>query len=307
MATLPNPDDEHEIEASRMTLGEHLEELRGRLFKSVIALVIVFSVVYTWRFEVFTMIQGPHQKAMVMLNEARAEHYEEIIQERQAAGEEVDPGVWFSEGYPEVMVLNDEHRNDDRLVHFSADQGFLLRLRICFWVSMFISGPFLLLQMWGFIAAGLYRNEKSVVHSYLPASLILFLGGVLFGYFVMVPYALYFLGLDDLNLETLGVGSQTAGSYLEFLKALALAMGAVFQLPVIMLALTKLDLVDAKLWPTYRRHTVIGALVIAAILTPPDPITQMLMAVPIVILYEAGVILTRIAARKDAAAEQGLA
>jgi sec-independent protein translocase protein TatC len=177
MATLPNPDDEHEIEASRMTLGEHLEELRGRLFKSVIALVIVFSVVYTWRFEVFTMIQGPHQKAMVMLNEARAEHYEEIIQERQAAGEEVDPGVWFSEGYPEVMVLNDEHRNDDRLVHFSADQGFLLRLRICFWVSMFISGPFLLLQMWGFIAAGLYRNEKSVVHSYLPASLILFLGG----------------------------------------------------------------------------------------------------------------------------------
>jgi Tat protein translocase TatC len=205
------------------------------------------------------------------------------------------------------MVLNDEHRNDDRLVHFSADQGFLLRLRICFWVSMFISGPFLLLQMWGFIAAGLYRNEKSVVHSYLPASLILFLGGVLFGYFVMVPYALYFLGLDDLNLETLGVGSQTAGSYLEFLKALALAMGAVFQLPVIMLALTKLDLVDAKLWPTYRRHTVIGALVIAAILTPPDPITQMLMAVPIVILYEAGVILTRIAARKDAAAEQGLA
>jgi sec-independent protein translocase protein TatC len=300
MATLPNPDDEQEIEASRMTLGEHLEELRSRLFKSVAVLVLVFSVVYAWRFDVFSIIQGPHQKAMVMLNEARAEHFHELIQERQAAGQEVDPSIWFEEGYPEAKVLTPKFRSDDRLKHFSADQGFLLRLRVCFWISIFLAGPYLLMQMWGFIAAGLYRSEKSVVHRYLPASLGLFLGGVLFGYFVMVPYALYFLGLDDLNLETLVVSS-----YLEFMKGLALAMGAVFQLPVIMLALSKLGLVEAAVWSQYRRHMVVGALVIAAVLTPPDPITQMLMAGPIVILYEVGVFLTRLAARKEAS-EQAL-
>jgi len=305
MATLPNPDDEQEIEASRMTLGEHLEELRGRLFKSVVVLVLIFSVVYAWRFDVFSIIQGPHQKAMVMLNEARAEHFHELIQERQAAGKEVDPSTWFEDGYPEAKVLTPSFRNEDRLKHFSADQGFLLRLRVCFWISLFLAGPYLLLQMWGFIAAGLYRSEKSVVHRYLPTSLGLFVGGVLFGYFVMVPYALYFLGLDDLNLETLEVSAQIASSYLEFMKGLALAMGAVFQLPVIMLALSKLGLVEASVWSQYRRHMVVGALVIAAILTPPDPITQMLMAGPIVILYEVGVFLTRLAARREAS-EQAL-
>ncbi|HIG87252.1 MAG TPA: twin-arginine translocase subunit TatC [Planctomycetes bacterium] len=305
MATLPNPDDEQDIEASRMTLGEHLEELRSRLFRSVVVLVLVFSVVYAWRFDVFSIIQGPHQKAMVMLNEARAEHFHGLIQEQQAAGQEVDPSIWFEEGYPEAKVLTPSYRSEDRLKHFSADQGFLLRLRVCFWISIFLAGPYLLLQMWGFIAAGLYRSEKSVVRRYLPTSLGLFLGGVLFGYFVMVPYALYFLGLDDLNLDTLEVGSQIASSYLEFMKGLALAMGAVFQLPVIMLALSKLGLVEADVWSQYRRHMVVGALVVAAILTPPDPITQMLMAGPIVILYEVGVWLTRLAARREAS-EQAL-
>ena len=299
MATLPNPNDEEEIEASRMTLGEHLEELRGRLFKSVVVLVLIFAGVYTQRFEVFTMIQGPHQRAMGMLNEARAEHFDELIQERQAAGEEVDSSLWFEEGYPETKTLTVEYRNEDRLVHFSADQGFLLRLRVCFWISVFLAGPFMLLQMWGFIASGLYRNERSVIYRYLPASMGLFLGGAGFGYWVMVPYALYFLGLDDLNLETLEVGSQMASSYLEFLKGLALAMGAVFQLPVIMLALSKLGLVGGRVWSKYRRHTVVAALVLAAILTPPDPITQMLMAGPIVILYEVGVLLTRWSERKN--------
>jgi sec-independent protein translocase protein TatC len=298
MATLPNPDDEQEIESSRMTLGEHLEELRGRLFKSVVVLVVIFAGVYTQRFEVFSMIQGPHQRAMVMLNDARAENFHEIIEASQIAGPAVDPATWFEPGYPETKILIEQFRNDDRLVHCSADQGFLLRLRVCFWVALFLAGPFVLLQMWGFIAAGLYRNERSVIHRYLPASIGLFLGGVGFGFFVMVPYALYFLGLDDLNLETLAVSSQTASSYLEFLKGLALAMGAVFQLPVIMLALSKLEIVEGKVWAQYRRHMMVCALIVAAILTPPDPVTQMMMAGPIVVLYEVGVILTRLSERR---------
>ena len=283
------PEDESEMEATRMSLGDHLQELRGRLFKSVVVLAIAFVAIYSWRFEAFGMIQAPHRQAMEMLNAARAEHFEGKLEAAEEAGAPLDPLEYFEPGYPERRVLVDRLRSDDRLLNFTSDQGFVLRLRVCFWLAVFVAAPFMLWQMWGFIAAGLYRNERRVVYRSVPVSMLLFLGGVGFGYRVMVPYALYFLGIDDIELETLAVTAQTADHYLGFLKGLALAMGAVFQLPVIMMALTKLGLVGPGFWAEYRRHTIVGALVLAAIITPPDPVTQMLMAGPIIILYEVGI------------------
>lgn len=287
------PDDESEMEATRMSLGDHLQELRGRLFKSVVVLAIAFVAIYSWRFEAFSMIQAPHRQAMEMLNEARAEHFEGKLAAAAEAGAPLDALEYFEPGYPERRVLVDRLRSDDRLVNFTSDQGFVLRLRVCFWLAVFVAAPFMLWQMWGFIAAGLYRSERRVVYRSVPVSMALFLGGVAFGYRVMVPYALYFLGVDDIELETLAVTAQTADNYLGFLKGLALAMGAVFQLPVLMMALTKLGLVGPELWAEYRRHTIVGALVLAAVITPPDPVTQMLMAGPIIILYEVGIWVAR--------------
>ena len=159
-------------------------------------------------------------------------------------------------------------------------------MKMCFYYSLFFGGPYLLWEMWQFVAAGLYRHEKKVVHSYFPTSVGLFVGGVLFGYFVMVPQALYFLARMTLTEIQY---FESIGNYWTFLISLTIALGLVFQLPLIMVALAKLDLVPPKTFGKYRGHMVIGALLMSALITPPDPFTQMMMAIPIVILYETGI------------------
>ncbi len=327
----PSPEDSADVEGTRMTLGEHLDELRRRLIHSAVALAVAFSVLYSQRHEVFEFIQGPHRRATAWLNEAGVEHWHNHVLELQAAVESaraepdldpptdagagddpnantddedaakpVDPLTWFESGYPERKVLNDHYRVDESLSIFSPDGGFVLRMRICFWLSLFVAGPYIIFEIWRFIAAGLYKHERKVVHRYVPWSVALFLGGVTFGYMLMVPYALYFLGLDNLGQPALNSATQVADQYLQFLKALAIALGFVFQLPVFMLALARLEIVEAKSFAHYRRHTIVGALVLAAVLTPPDPITQMMMAGPVVILYEVGLWLARASERKRA-------
>ena len=162
-----------------------------------LVVAIAFVAIYSWRFEAFSMIQAPHRQAMEMLNEARAEHFEGKLAAAEEAGQPLDALEYFEPGYPERRVLVDRLRSDDRLVNFTSDQGFVLRLRVCFWLAVFVAAPFMLWQMWGFIAAGLYGSERTVVYRSVPVSMALFLGGVAFGYGVMVPYALYFLGEDE--------------------------------------------------------------------------------------------------------------
>jgi sec-independent protein translocase protein TatC len=304
--THASADEEDPVESSRMTLGEHLEELRGRLVRSTVAVLIVFCGLYYFRHEVFRFVQQPHHRAAIMLNEKRTEFWLDELPLRIAAAEargaEVDdtpdPRDWFERGYPpgagaEPAVLKERWRVSEDLVYFGPDSGFVLRLRICFWLSLFVAGPYILWQVWVFIAAGLYRHEKGVVYRYFPASVGLFAGGVSFGFYVMVPYALYFLGLDALGEPAINAGAQVADQYLNFLKGLALALGIVFQLPVMMLALARLGLVEPSSFAHFRRHMIVGALVLAAIVTPPDPITQIMMAGPIILLYEVGIHLAR--------------
>ena len=238
-----------EVDESRMTLGEHLAELRMRLIRSVIAIVIAFAGIYGFRYEAVQFIQGPHNWATTELNAKKAEVMEERLLEAQAAlaaGElqvpedakedPTDPETYFEAGYPETKRLNDTYLIPTDLLYLGGDFGFFVRMRVCFWLALFVAGPFVLWEMWGFIAAGLYRHERKTIYTYFPFSLSLFLGGVVFGYKVMVPYALYFLGLDGLQSQAIDA-QMGVDEYLGFLKGLALALGIVFQLPVVMIAL----------------------------------------------------------------------
>ncbi len=312
---LPGPGAD-EVEASRMSLGDHLHELRARLMRAVIAVVIAFAVIYAFREPAFEMVQGPHNWAISQLNLEKTEVLEERLAAAQAAdaaaaerGESpriyeaweenpAKPGTYFEPGYPEVKRLNSTFRLETSLLNFAADSGFFVKMRVCFWLALFVAGPFALWEIWGFVAAGLYKHERKVIYTYFPMSILLFLGGVLFGFFVLVPYALYFLGLDSIGSRAMEV-RMGVDQYLGFLKGLALALGAVFQLPVIMVALARIGLVEPKTFAYYRKHTLVGALVAAAILTPPDPVTQLMMAGPVVLLYEAGVHLSKWAWRKQ--------
>ncbi len=272
------------VEESRMTLAEHLNELRVRLIRGTLTILVIFCVAWAFRHTLDEWSQRPYHQARLRLNPVIAERAAEAGADDPAAGAEwyVEEPVEGSKPPPlkEGVLVPKRMKGD------TAAMGFIYFMKVCLYFSLFFGGPFLLWEMWQFVAAGLYRNERKVVRLYFPFSASLFLGGVIFGYFVMVPNALYFLALQTITSIQ---WYQSINGYWTFLLNLTLALGLVFQLPVIMMALAKLDLVQPKTFAHYRGHMLIGALLLSAIVTPPDPITQLLMAVPIAVLYEAGI------------------
>ena len=283
------------LEQSRMTLGEHLEELRIRLIRSAIGLLIAFGVGWAFHTELAELVFEPYERSAAWLDE----DLERIYGEKVASGEH----TWdefFTSADPATRELRLDKQIPELMRGDAASSGFFFYMRICFYFALFFGGPYLLWQLWQFVAAGLYPKEKAVVNRYFPLSTGLFLGGVVFGYLMMVPYALYFLARMSLTQIQYW---ETVDNYFSFLTSLTLALGAVFQLPVVMLVLAKVGLVEPKKYSKYRGHCIIGALVVAAMLTPPDPFTQMLMALPIVLLYELGHVLARLAVKRGGDSE----
>ena len=183
---------------------------------------------------------------------------------------------------------------DKRLLEFNRNltsigvaELTIFKLKICLYAALVVGGPFLLWQMWQFIAAGLYKKERRSILKYFPLSVAAFVAGVLFGYFLMVPYAIYFLN-KDIPIR-MGTPQITVQHYLTFLSSLCVAFGLIFQLPLLMTALGAAGVVDARVLARHRGTFAIGGFVVAALLTPPDPFTQLMMAIPLLILYELGI------------------
>ena len=284
------------LERSRMTLGEHLEELRARLIRSALALLVAFAVAWGFHERLLSLVIAPYERAAAWLDEDLAAIYAERVESGEAWDE------YFTGPDPATRELRAEKRIPELMRGDSSSTGFLVYMRVCLYFSLFVAGPVVLWQLWQFVAAGLYSHEKRVVHRYFPASVGLFLGGVLFGYAVMVPYALYFLARMSLTQIQYW---ETIDNYFTFLTGLTLALGAIFQLPLAMLVLSRIGLVEPAAYARYRNHMIVGALIVGAALTPPDPFTQLLMAVPMIVLYELGHVLAKVAARR--AREEALA
>ena len=273
------------IEETRMSLAEHLDELRTRVMRSVIAIAIAFAIAWGFHRTLADWTFHPYERATHMLNAELEERFDARVAEDASRW-----GEFFTSPDPEAREVKAELRIPDMMRGDAASQGFFFYMRVCFMFALFFGGPVLLWQMWQFIAAGLYPSEKKLTLRYFPMSVVLFLSGVLFGYFMMVPYALFFLA--RMTLEQIQYW-ESIENYWSFLTSLTLALGLVFQLPVVMLGIARLGLVDPKSFSKFRGHFVIGALIFAALLTPPDPFTQMLMAIPMVILYELGNLMAR--------------
>lgn len=303
-----------------MTLGEHLDELRIRLIRSTVVLVVVFSTLYAFRVEVIHFIQKPYVDCAQRLNA-------ELVPIRRAQVEEAfiaDVALWSSaqsfraiptvrsplpQLAPPAPAWSSYFRTPamDRLVpgeemeqsptSFKAGGPFFVKLKACFWLSLIIGGPFLLWEIWMFVAAGLYKAEKKVVYTYFPASLVLFVLGVGFGYLSLVPVALYALQGQDLGLDNIN-RTMELDQYMQFLKGLALALGLVFQLPIFQFALSRIGLVRPESYAKLRGHMLVITLIVAAILTPPDPVTQVMLAGPAVVLWEIGYWIARVAWRE---------
>jgi sec-independent protein translocase protein TatC len=281
---------------TRMPLGEHLKELRSRLFKGVATVFVAFLVAWVFRDTIALIVTGPYHRSMDMLEEHWVGEAERLL----AEDPERPRTDFFTSLEPENKQLRGLER---RLQSITPGEPFFFQLKICLYFAVFAGSPVLLWQLWQFVAAGLYRKERKSVTHYFPVSVLLFLVGILFGYFIMVPYAMYFLN-RSVSLE-LSIPNITIQAFLTFISSLCLAFGAIFQLPLILTFLSSAGIVEPSTMSRYRGHFIVGAFVLAAILTPPDPFTQLLMGLPLLVLYEIGVLCARVADRRSRA-KQGL-
>jgi Tat protein translocase TatC len=153
-------------------------------------------------------------------------------------------------------------------------------------VGFFAASPYIARELWGFVAAGLYRNERRYVRAFAPVSFLLFMLGGVFGYFLLIPFTLYAM-MRMMPLEKVAP-VLNLGDYLGFVLTLTIILGLVFQLPLVMVFLTKIGLVDPGRYRSWRKHAVLGNIVFAAVIAPPDLLSMAVFSLPLLALYEVG-------------------
>jgi Tat protein translocase TatC len=228
-----------------MSLGEHLEELRRRLIRALVAVGVVFLLCWLMRERLLALLVRPHEAAM------------------------------------RAMELN------VRLNYSSYFEPVVAQMKACLLVAVGITGPYLIYEVWAFVAPGLFPHERHrVVRLALPCVLC-FMASLAFGYFLFVPVALRYL------LTLSGPGTEPVimiASYLSTLFLMTIALGVAFQTPIVVYCLIRWGVVDARTMQRHRRAVVLAVFVVAAVLTPPDPVTQLMMAATLMILYDLGTV-----------------
>jgi len=190
------------------------------------------------------------------------------------------------------------------MIFTGLPEAFFIHMKIAFFASLLLTAPYTLFEIWRFVSPGLYRDEKKYVLPFLFFSTLLFGGGVLFGYYIALPPAFaFFVSFSTDFLKPMISFKEYLSLTLKFL----LAFGLCFEMPVFMFFLAKLGVVDAKMLSKQRRYAILIIFIAAAILTPsPDAISQILMAAPLMVLYEVSIIVVRFArsAKKPAPEER---
>ena len=192
--------------------------------------------------------------------------------------------LFFSKPLLNVLLWPTTRVNVPLDIQVLKVQGmFMVTLEIAFFAGIIIGLPYILFQLWMFIAPGLYIHEKKYVPRIIVSATALFLLGVAFAYFVIIPFALeFFIGLAPEEIKT----NIAIDFYIGFVVRILAVFGIIFQLPIMSYFLSKLGILKPTFMKRYRRHAIVAIFIVAAILTPPDPFTQTLLAVPLIILYE---------------------
>ena len=188
-----------------------------------------------------------------------------------------------------------------RLIFTALHETFITYIKVAFFAAIFLGSPVLLIQIYKFIAPGLYRNEKRAILPYLISTPILFLLGGFLVYYLVMPLAIKFF----LSFETIGSNSNLpiqleakVNEYLSLIMRLIFAFGISFQLPILLNLLARIGIVNSDYLKTRRRYVIVIIFAIAAILTPPDPITQVGLAIPLLLLYEISIFTVKFTEKK---------
>ena len=169
-------------------------------------------------------------------------------------------------------------------------------------VGFIIAFPFIIWEFWKFISPGLYENERKNAQSFIIISSFLFFVGVLFGYYVVTPLSVNFLG--NYSISDLVERNIKIDSYISLVRSSLLACGLVFELPIVMYFLTKIGLVSPSFLKKYRKHALVLVLILAAVITPPDIISQIIVAIPILLLYEVSIFISKIVIKRQTKKEK---
>ena len=238
----------------------HLAELRKRLINSFIFLIIFFVGCYFFSEQIYGFLVEPFANA-----------------------------------------VKDDDTNR-RLIFTALQETFLTYLKVSFFTAFFFTSPFILIQIWKFIAPGLYEHEKSAIMPYLIITPILFLMGGMLVYYLIMPLAInFFLSFESIGTNTnLPIQLEAkVNEYLSLVMKLIFAFGLSFQLPVVLSLLARIGVIDSIFLKERRKFVIVIIFAAAAILTPPDPITQIGLAIPLLILYEISIISVKLIESKN--------
>ncbi|WP_028320057.1 twin-arginine translocase subunit TatC [Desulfatiglans anilini] len=187
----------------------------------------------------------------------------------------------------------------EQLIFTNLPEMFFTYLKVSFVTGLLAAAPVIFYELWLFIAPGLYHNERRYVIPFALSSTVLFVGGALFGYFVVFPFGFqFFVGFSNEYVKAL----PSVREYFSFSIKLLLAFGLVFELPVVIFFLSRLGAVTPEILRKKRKYAILLTFVAGAILTPPDVITQCMMAVPLIMLYEVSIVISKFAQKKKEAA-----
>ncbi len=203
----------------------------------------------------------------------------------------------FSERLFRLLIapLNAVMPEGDHLIFTNLPEMFFAYIKVAFIAGILAAAPLIFYQLWMFVAPGLYQKEKNLVIPFVVSSTILFIGGALFGYFIVFPFGFkFFMGFANEYVKAL----PKVKEYFSFSVKLLFAFGIVFELPVVVFFLAKIGLVTPDLLKRKRKYAILLTFVLAAILTPPDAITQLMMAGPLILLYEIGIMVAKLARKK---------
>jgi sec-independent protein translocase protein TatC len=344
---VPRQYDEDLFESTKMTFGEHLEELRSALVKAVAAFAIGFLVALLFAGDVVDYVQTPLKAALTdyyrdLAEQEYQQHFERLRAAGAAVPEDVDaaaklladeglvaeehfvdgrealdalarafPDAVNADALPprdpnqpvkrdELMPLRIYHSLDDdqrvRVIGLAVHEPFSVYIKAAVVVGIVLASPLVFYFIWQFVSAGLYPHEKRYVHVFLPVSLGLFLAGVFLAFFAVFRFVLAFLfqfyawmGIDP---------DPRISDWLTFVLILPLGFGIGFQLPLVMLFLERIGVFNVAAYVKHWRISVLVICVLSMILTPSDPYSMILMAVPLVCLYFLGIAMCRLMARR---------
>jgi sec-independent protein translocase protein TatC len=272
-------DQQHEIERqqnerSEMSFFEHIAELRKHILRSVLAIAVVGVVAFVNKDFVFnTLIFGPRN--------ADFPTYRALCGASHAVG--LGDKMCFTPPKFEIITRQ-------------LGEVLMQHLYVSFWLGVIGAFPFIFREFWQFISPGLYEQERKAVRGIVAICSLLFILGVAFGYYVIAPFSISFLA--GYTLEGLEV-SPTLDSYVTYMTMFTLPTGLIFEMPIVAYFLAKIGLVGAGFLRNYRRHAIVVILIVAAIITPPDVVSQTLVAIPLYVLYEISImVVTRVQKRQ---------